>query len=255
MQHLALAHRYVPWRAQHVAYEILRAEVGGLARIFPHVAERVSYADLHALAGTNNCGFTTRFPHYAYFPLDKVKHVVFGRCFAHITYKFMCAYLLFSYVCTLVHFTFASPSFFSMCSQTPGGRDACGGHYWATDAHLSGGAYLHFSELLVGLAGIAAGPLPPSEEKGASTPAPDAISSSSGRGAQRLCDAKPFVPPPDAEAFSETSGPAGENLMTRPLSVQNPFTGKAFGSPTPPGGRTKAYWDVKDAENHMKGKS
>lgn len=119
MQHLALAHRYVPWRAQHVAYEILRAEVGGLARIFPHVAERVSYADLHALAGTNNCGFTTRFPHYAYFPLDKVKHVVFGRCFAHITYKFMCAYLLFSYVCTLVHFTFASPSFFSMCSQTP----------------------------------------------------------------------------------------------------------------------------------------
>jgi len=69
---VALTLRYVPWRAQHVAFEILRVEVEGLARTYPRVAERVSYADLHALVGTNNCGFTTRFPHYAYFQLDKV---------------------------------------------------------------------------------------------------------------------------------------------------------------------------------------
>lgn len=63
--------RYVPWPAQYVGYEILRAEVAGLARTHPRAAERVSYADLHALAGTNGCGFTTRFPHYNYYPLDK----------------------------------------------------------------------------------------------------------------------------------------------------------------------------------------
>jgi len=134
----------------------------------------------------------------------------------------------------------------------PGGRNECGGHYWATDAHLSGGAYLHFSELLVGLAGIAARPFSPPGGLITSTPSSD--NTSVDKRAQRLCDAKPFVPPPDAVEFSETSGPAGENLMMRPLSVQNPFTGKTFGSTTPPGGRTMAYWATVDAAALLKDK-
>jgi len=125
--------------------------------------------------------------------------------------------------------------------QIPGGRDACGLHYWATDAHLSGGAYLHFSELMVGVAGFAAAALQDT------APSDGAIS----KKARRLCDARPFVPPPDAAAFSETSGPSGDNLSQRPLSIQNPYTGKAFGYSTPPGGRTKAHWEAHDADNHL----
>ena len=58
-----------------MGYELIRAEVAGLARTHPAAAARVSYAALHTLAGTNACGFTTRFPHYQYYPLDKKARV------------------------------------------------------------------------------------------------------------------------------------------------------------------------------------
>ena len=58
---------YVPWLAQAVTFEIMRAEVVSLARTHPRTFARSSYLDFHTLVGASACGLATRFPNYAYF--------------------------------------------------------------------------------------------------------------------------------------------------------------------------------------------
>jgi hypothetical protein len=61
---------FMEWRPQQTAYEFMRSSVSNRSGTFvadhPRARERTSYVDFHTLAGVDDCGFSTRFPHRSY---------------------------------------------------------------------------------------------------------------------------------------------------------------------------------------------
>ena len=131
----------------------------------------------------------------------------------------------------------------------PQARDACGYHYFPSDAHLANGAYLHLAEIAVNIAALGAAATVP-EAAGNEQVKLGASDGASSAVPRRRCDPPPYEPPPDAVAFSETkgSGLAGDNLAFR-LSIRpNVMTGKYFTKPPPPGGRDEAFFATLEEE-------